>query len=75
MGRHCGGVLPDPHEQPTVSVPEAAHLLGVSAWTLYEAIKRDQSPVRILRVGKKIRVQTVDLLRVIGMAAQVEPSS
>lgn len=52
---------------PTISVPEAADLLGVSSWTLYKAIREDASPIKILRIGRKIVVPTAPLLEQLGI--------
>jgi excisionase family DNA binding protein len=49
--------------RPTVSVDEAAVLLGVGRGTLYEAIRRDEFPV--LRIGRRIRVSSAVLQRML----------
>lgn len=43
----------------TYSVPEAAVLVGVSTWSMYEAIKRGELPAR--KVGRRIVVPRVQL--------------
>ena len=50
---------------PTNSVPDTALLLGCSGWELYALIKRDESPVPIVRLGRKIRVITAPVLRLL----------
>jgi hypothetical protein len=60
--------LPDPTQQPTVGVDEAAALLSCSTWAAYEAIRRGDFPVPVLKVGRKIRIPTMPLLRQLGLA-------
>lgn len=43
----------------TVGVREAAHLLGVGQMAMYEAIRVGK--VRVLRVGRRLRVARVEL--------------
>lgn len=52
----------------TITVTEAAELLGVSPWAAYQAIAADQFPVAVLRVGRRIVVPTAALERVLGLA-------
>lgn len=52
---------------PTVSIPDAAKVLGISRGTAYELARRDELGVRVLRLGKCIRVPTVDLRRAVGL--------
>lgn len=40
----------------TVDVATAAAILGVNKLTLYDAIKRGESPVPVVRVGRRILV-------------------
>jgi excisionase family DNA binding protein len=47
----------------TISVDEAARILGYSRNTAYEAVKRGQLPV--IRLGRKIRVPKVALQRLL----------
>jgi excisionase family DNA binding protein len=49
----------------TLSVAEAADQLGVSDWLLYDLIRRGQSPVPILRMGRRIRIAQAALDRVL----------
>lgn len=56
--------LPDPHEQPTITVKEAALLLGISERSAYEAAHRGEIPV--IRLGRRMTVPTVLVLRMIG---------
>lgn len=45
----------------TYSVPEAAALLGISPWSYYEAIKKNELPFR--KIGRRIVVPRVQLER------------
>lgn len=50
---------------PTLNVPQVARILGVSNSGLYEAIRRDEAPVKTIRVLGRIKVITqsvIDLL-------------
>jgi excisionase family DNA binding protein len=49
--------------QPTCSVPDAGHVLGVGRNGAYEAAKRGDIPT--LRIGSKIRVPTALLKKMI----------
>lgn len=55
---------------PTVDVPTAAQLLGCSTSALYEAIRSGDSPVNVLRIGRKIVVPTRPLLELLGLAVE-----
>jgi hypothetical protein len=46
----------------------AARALGVGRTLAYDMAKRDQFPVRVLRLGNRYRVTRADLLRVLGVA-------
>jgi excisionase family DNA binding protein len=52
----------DPIKKPTLSLPEAAEVLGISRHTLYSLAKSDASPIPILRFGKRYCVPTARLL-------------
>lgn len=43
----------------TISVPEAAEMLGISPWTYYEAAKRGDLPS--LKIGRRILVPKIQL--------------
>jgi hypothetical protein len=48
---------------PTVDVPTAASILGIGEWTGYDLIRRGEWDVtRVLRLGRKIKIPTHDLL-------------
>lgn len=48
----------------TVTVTQAATAIGISRSQLYELIRLDQSPVRVIKVGA-IRVVTASLIRLL----------
>ncbi|WP_327302932.1 helix-turn-helix domain-containing protein [Streptomyces sp. NBC_01298] len=52
----------------TVSVPQAALALGCSKSQLYELIKRGESPVRILPLGRRYVVITNSLVHLLESA-------
>lgn len=52
----------------TVSVDEACKALGVSKGTGYALIKRGEWPTRTLRLGRRIRIPTAELLAVCGVS-------
>lgn len=54
-------VVPDPRQQPTISVPEAGALLGLRPRTAYDARRRGEIPA--IRVGRSWRVPTARFLR------------
>jgi excisionase family DNA binding protein len=58
--------LPDPIKKPTLSLPEAAEVLGISRNMLYSLAKSDSSPIPILRFGKRYCVPTARLLEFLG---------
>jgi excisionase family DNA binding protein len=53
----------DPRLRPTISVSEAAVVLGISEQTLYLAIRAGQFPA--VRVRKRIRISTAGLLKML----------
>jgi excisionase family DNA binding protein len=50
---------------PTISVPEAARLLGVGRNAAYEAVARGQIPV--IRIGRMLRVPKAALKRMLAL--------
>lgn len=58
-------MIPRAENQPTLSVREAAPLLGVSPATLFRAIAEDRSPVAFVKVGTRVQIITADLRRVL----------
>ena len=51
---------------PTVSVTEAAAILGICRDTAYALAKRGELPARVLKLGRSLRVSTADLRREVG---------
>ncbi len=49
----------------TVDVVMAARPFGIGRSHAYDLIKRGQFPVRVIRVGRRLRVVTADLLAVL----------
>ena len=60
------GRLMEDELPPTVSIEEAARLCGVSRSAAYRAVHRGQ--LTAFRVGRKLRVPTLPLLRLLGVA-------
>ncbi|HEY1621754.1 MAG TPA: helix-turn-helix domain-containing protein [Streptosporangiaceae bacterium] len=59
------GLIPDPMRTPTLTVPEAGILLGLSRPSAYEAARRGDIPV--LKLGRRLVVPTASLLRILGI--------
>jgi len=57
--------FPDPHLQPTLSVPAAGRYLGLGRAQAYAAASRGDLPT--LRVGRRILVPTALLARRLGL--------
>ncbi len=51
--------IPDPQEQPTVTVERAAAILGVSRGVAYEAVRTGTIPS--IRIGRRLLVPTARL--------------
>ncbi len=51
----------------TVDVVMAARALGLSRDGAYELLRRDEFPVRTIKVGRLRRVPRAELLRVLGI--------
>jgi hypothetical protein len=49
----------------TVNVGQAALALGVSRASLYEALARGERPVEVITVGRRMKVLTASLLKVL----------
>ena len=54
-------------ERLTLTVDEAAELLGVSRGTAYEMIKQGEFPVEPLRVGRRILIPKHKLFQALGL--------
>jgi len=57
--------FPDPHLQPTLSVPAAGRYLGLGRAQAYAAASRGEIPT--LRLGRRILVPTALLARRLGL--------
>jgi len=56
---------------PTLTVEQAAEILGCGRTLAYELIRRDEFPSRVIRLGnRRYVIPTADLLRVIGIDAR-----
>ncbi|MGH3319415.1 MAG: helix-turn-helix domain-containing protein [Streptosporangiaceae bacterium] len=64
MSTHVGS-LPDPREQPTLTVPAAGRFVGLSRASAYEAAKRGDLPT--IRFGKRLVVPTAALRRLLAL--------
>lgn len=53
---------------PTIDLPTAARYLGIGATTAYQMNAAGEFPVKTLRLGRKVRVVTADLKRLLGAA-------
>lgn len=51
------------------TVTTAAEILGIGRSTAYDLIRRDEFPVRVLRVGTRMRVPVTALLAWLGVEA------
>jgi hypothetical protein len=56
----------------TTDIETAAAILGIGRTLAFELAKKDQFPVRLLRLGRRVLVPISDLLRYLG--AQDEPA-
>ena len=52
---------------PTVSLTEAAQLLGIGRSTAYAAARNDEFPVQVIKVGGRYIVPTKPLLDLLGI--------
>src|SRR4051794_7529428 len=52
---------------PTLDVVAAADLLGIGRTVAYRLIREGRWPTHVVRVGRKIKVPTVPLLRFLGV--------
>lgn len=53
---------------PTVSIPVVAKCFHIHKTTAYELAQRGELGVRVLRLGRTLRVPTADLRRVLGLS-------
>jgi hypothetical protein len=52
---------------PTTNVPTASRAPGLSPNLGYELVPRGEFPCRVLKLGRKLRVPTADLLEALGI--------
>lgn len=57
--------VPDPYQRPTISVPEAGRLFGLSRASAYEAVARGDLPV--IRLGRRMVVPTAAVMRMLAL--------
>jgi predicted DNA-binding transcriptional regulator AlpA len=50
---------------PTVDVETAAEILGIGRTLAYQLAKTNQFPCRLLRLGRRYRVPTAELIRLL----------
>jgi hypothetical protein len=62
-------------ERLTVTIPEAAEILGVDPDAAYRAVKRGEFPVPTIRVGRRIVVPAAPLRAVLGIDSPEAPGS
>ncbi len=55
-----------------VDLETAGRALGLKRSTTYALAKRDELPVRTLRLGRALRVVTAELLEVLGVSPEEE---
>ena len=55
----------------TTDVETAARILGIGRTLAFDLIRTDRFPVRLLRLGRRIRVPVEDLVRYLGGDAKV----
>jgi excisionase family DNA binding protein len=56
--------------KPTMSVPEYAQVTGISRDHAYALAARDELGVRILRLGRSMRIPTADVRRLLGEGSE-----
>lgn len=60
------------NDKATLTVPEAAALLGCSTSAAYDAIRSGDFPTPVVRIGRKIVVPARPLLDLLGVEAAIE---
>jgi predicted DNA-binding transcriptional regulator AlpA len=51
----------------TLSTEQFAGAVGGSVWGIYDLVKRGASPIEPLRLGRKMRWRTADVLDLLGV--------
>jgi predicted DNA-binding transcriptional regulator AlpA len=54
---------PDPEEEPTLSLPRVASILGVSAAAVYKWHAEDRLPFAVIELGGRYVVPTIPFLK------------
>lgn len=65
MNAQLPKTLPDPHTEPTISIPAAGAIFGLSRAASYQAAQRGEIPT--IRLGKRLLVPTAKLLALLGL--------
>lgn len=52
---------------PTITIPVAAELLGISASSAYAAVRDGKFPVKVIQIGGRYVIPTKPLLELIGL--------
>ena len=60
---------------PTMSLRDAAKVLGVSASTAYAAVKAGTFPVSVIHIGGRISVPTAPLRKLLGIDTDENPTA
>ena len=72
VARMCDGFAPTSVQMGDLpAVLEAgpvAGLVGVSKWALYDAVKRGDFPIQPIRVGRRLKFRTTEVLTLIGVS-------
>ena len=56
----------------TMSVEEAAELLGIGRTLAYRLATRDELPTPVVRIGRTLRIPTAPLLALLGLHGSTE---
>ena len=51
----------------TLCTGDVAGALGLSIWGLYDMARRGEAPIEPLRLGRRLRWRTADLLALLGV--------
>lgn len=65
LRRRAAAPVPDPAVQPTMTVPEAGRVFGLSRAASYQAAKRGEIPSK--RIGKRLHVPTAEIRKMLGL--------
>ena len=62
-------------DSPTISIREAAKILGISASTAYAAVNAGTFPVPVIHIGSRISVPTAPLRKLLGIDTDETPTA